>query len=91
MGSLQSLKINRQHAPNCWIGSRHEDVTEINEFADWILKVGDGEIGGLHDGEVFIDTPEDILIHETDDPVQSVIDFTYPNLLNHIDDPSYFQ
>ena len=73
------------------VGSRPEDVDEIKEFADWILKVGDGDIGGPHDGEVSIDIPEDILIRETDDPVQSLIDFTYPNLLQNIHDPSYFQ
>ena len=73
------------------VGSRPEDVSEIKEFAEWILKVGDGELGGPNEGEVLIDIPEDILIHETDEPVQSIIDFTYPNLLNHIDDPSYFQ
>ncbi|GKA79035.1 ATP-dependent DNA helicase PIF1-like protein [Tanacetum coccineum] len=27
------------------VGARPEDVTEIQEFAEWILKVGDGELG----------------------------------------------
>ncbi|GJR41509.1 ATP-dependent DNA helicase PIF1-like protein [Tanacetum coccineum] len=32
-----------------------EDVCEIREFAEWILKVGDGELGEANDGEVSID------------------------------------
>ena len=73
------------------VGSRPEDVNEIREFADWILKVGDGEVGDPNDGEVSIDVPSEILIDAADDPVQSIIDFTYPNLLDNIDDPTYFQ
>ena len=64
---------------------------KYGEFADWILKVGDGEVGDPNDGEVSIDVPSEILIDAADDPVQSIIDFTYPNLLDNIDDPTYFQ
>ncbi|GJT09517.1 ATP-dependent DNA helicase PIF1-like protein, partial [Tanacetum coccineum] len=64
---------------------------EIRDFAEWILKVGDGELGEANDGEVSIDVPEELLIDAVDDPVTSIIDFTYPNLLNNINDPSYFQ
>ncbi|PWA59710.1 ATP-dependent DNA helicase PIF2 [Artemisia annua] len=34
------------------VGSRHEDVSEILDFVEWILKVGDGELGGANDGEL---------------------------------------
>ena len=73
------------------VGSRPEDVNEIREFADWILKVGDGDLGEPNDGEVSIDVPREILIDVVVDPVQSIIDFTYPNILDNIDDPTYFQ
>nr|GEY82599.1 hypothetical protein [Tanacetum cinerariifolium] len=39
------------------------------EFAEWILKVRDGEIGEHYDGEVSIDLPEEILLDAADDPV----------------------
>ncbi|PWA57814.1 hypothetical protein CTI12_AA405650 [Artemisia annua] len=29
-----------------------EDVSEIRDFAEWILKVGDGELGGAKDIEI---------------------------------------
>ncbi|GJV60973.1 ATP-dependent DNA helicase PIF1-like protein [Tanacetum coccineum] len=73
------------------VGSRPEDVNEIREFAEWILKVGDRVLGEANDGEVEIDIPEEIQINEADDPVASIIDFTYPNILSHINDPTYFQ
>nr|GEZ46681.1 ATP-dependent DNA helicase PIF1-like [Tanacetum cinerariifolium] len=34
------------------VGARPEDVTKIREFAKWILKVRDGELGEENDGEV---------------------------------------
>ncbi|GKA64671.1 ATP-dependent DNA helicase PIF1-like protein [Tanacetum coccineum] len=73
------------------VGARLEDVTEIREFAEWILKVGDGELGEENDGEVEIDVPEEILIDQADDPVAAIVDFTYPNILDNIHDPSYFK
>ncbi|GKB85053.1 ATP-dependent DNA helicase PIF1-like protein [Tanacetum coccineum] len=71
------------------VGARHEDVTEIQEFAEWIFKVEDGELGEPNDGELSIDLPEEILIDTVDDPVTTIVDFTYPNILDNINDPSY--
>nr|GEZ98434.1 hypothetical protein [Tanacetum cinerariifolium] len=68
-----------------------KDVLEIREFVEWILKVGDGELGEPNDGEVSIDIPDEILIDEATDSVTSIIDFTYPNRFVNIHDPSYFQ
>nr|GEV58175.1 hypothetical protein [Tanacetum cinerariifolium] len=56
-------------------------------YFEWILKVRDGELREANDGEVDIDVPEDILIDEAHDPVSSIIDFTYPNILDNINDP----
>ncbi|GJZ44958.1 ATP-dependent DNA helicase PIF1-like protein [Tanacetum coccineum] len=70
------------------VGARPEDVCEIRDFAEWILKVRDGELGEANDGEVSIDVPEELLIDAVDDPVTSIIDFTYLNLLDNINDPS---
>nr|GEU64926.1 hypothetical protein [Tanacetum cinerariifolium] len=48
------------------VGAHTEDVTKINKFAEWILKVGDGELGEENGKEVSIDLPDEILIHEAD-------------------------
>nr|GEV21338.1 hypothetical protein [Tanacetum cinerariifolium] len=64
------------------IGASPEDVCEIQDFAEWILKVGDGELGEANDGEVSIDVPEELLIDAVDDPITSIIDFTHPNRID---------
>nr|GEZ33386.1 hypothetical protein [Tanacetum cinerariifolium] len=73
------------------VGARPEDVKELQEFAEWILKVKDGDIEEHYDEEVFVDLPEQILHDAADDPVTSIVDFTYLNILGNINDLSYFQ
>nr|GEZ07984.1 ATP-dependent DNA helicase PIF1-like [Tanacetum cinerariifolium] len=51
--------------------------------------VSSGAFLTANDGEVSIDVPEELLIDAVDDPVTSIIDFTYLNLL--INNPSYLQ
>ncbi|GJT74852.1 ATP-dependent DNA helicase PIF1-like protein [Tanacetum coccineum] len=75
------------------VGARPKDVTEIHEFAEWILKVEDGKLEeplwrGIYRS---IDLSKEILIDANTDPVMSIINFTYPNILDNINDPSYFQ
>ena len=50
-------------------------VSEIREFDEWILQVGDRMIREANNGEFEIDIPEEILINEVDDPVKSIIEF----------------
>ncbi|KAF7835362.1 uncharacterized protein G2W53_010221 [Senna tora] len=65
--------IDRQNKP---FGGRNEaENLDIAEFAEWILKIGNGEIGDvLNDEEKEITTPDDILIKNVDDPIQSIVD-----------------
>ncbi|GJY68066.1 ATP-dependent DNA helicase PIF1-like protein, partial [Tanacetum coccineum] len=44
-----------------------------------------------YDGEVSIDLPEEFLIDAVDDPLTSIIDLTYPNILDTLNDSSYSQ
>ncbi|GJR50471.1 ATP-dependent DNA helicase PIF1-like protein [Tanacetum coccineum] len=83
------LKLTKNMRLN--VGARPEDVTEIREFAEWILKLRDGELGEENDGEVDIDVPKEILINEADDLISFIVDFTYPNILDNINDLSYFK
>nr|XP_043633037.1 uncharacterized protein LOC122604207 [Erigeron canadensis] len=73
------------------VGSPDSDLNEIKMFAEWILKLGDGLLGEANDGEVEIPIPADLLIDDTDDPVKSLITFTYPNMDSNLHDPLYFQ
>ncbi|GJZ85864.1 ATP-dependent DNA helicase PIF1-like protein [Tanacetum coccineum] len=73
------------------VGCPPHELVEMNQFAEWILKVGNGEIGNSDDGKSNIERTQDILIMKSNDPVKSIIDFTYPNLLQGLTDPTNFQ
>nr|XP_043630287.1 uncharacterized protein LOC122601603 [Erigeron canadensis] len=73
------------------LGTQQTDLQDIQEFAEWILKVGDGVVVAHNDGETEIEIPKELLITDSDDPLQSLIDFTYPNMLNSLQDPMFFQ
>ncbi|GKB23789.1 ATP-dependent DNA helicase PIF1-like protein [Tanacetum coccineum] len=72
-------------------GSTESEKKEIQEFADWILEIGNGKVGGANDGESTIVFLDNMLIPENDDDVGAIIDNTYPNLLQNLWNPSFFQ
>ena len=55
------------------------------------MSIGDGLIGGTKDGTAEIEFPEEMLIPNSDDHVQAVIQETYDNWEDNLWDPSYFQ
>ncbi|XP_076900374.1 uncharacterized protein LOC143554528 [Bidens hawaiensis] len=48
------------------VGCRSSDIQNIREFADWLLDIGQGNVGGPNDGEAVIDIHEDLLILNSD-------------------------
>ncbi|XP_021996130.1 uncharacterized protein LOC110893324 [Helianthus annuus] len=72
--------------------SRKSDILfgEINNFAKWLLDVGEGNVGGSNDGEVTIEIPPDLLIDNTSYPISCLIDFVYPLILDNFNDRNYF-
>jgi ATP-dependent DNA helicase PIF1 len=73
------------------VGIPERDLEEVKEFAEWILKVGDGVLGEENDGETSIQIPNDLLILNKENPLKALIDFTYPNMLDSLQDPMFFQ
>jgi len=62
-----------------------QTTTSIKEFADWILKIGNGETNLDENGEGIIHIPENLLIKKSDSPLLSLVHFVYPqNVLNSI-------
>ncbi|KAL8541478.1 hypothetical protein ACS0TY_002665 [Phlomoides rotata] len=57
---------------------------EIAEFADWILKVGDGNIGIGEDGLSGIEIPEENLILTDDDPDEAIVHIIYPYVAENL-------
>ncbi|MCH84497.1 ATP-dependent DNA helicase PIF1 [Trifolium medium] len=69
----------RQILPVIRKGSRGDltdkSQSELKEFADWILKIGDGLIDGDENGEAEINIPEELCILQPDTPLLALVDF----------------
>ncbi|XP_071687467.1 uncharacterized protein [Rutidosis leptorrhynchoides] len=64
---------------------------DISDFADWILKIGEGRINLSNDGEADIIFPDEILIPSHDNHIQNIVDSIYPSLHSDLGDPHFFQ
>ncbi|GKA42389.1 ATP-dependent DNA helicase PIF1-like protein, partial [Tanacetum coccineum] len=56
-----------------------EDEDEINDFADWIMNIGEGKIDGKNDGHAKVEFPEEMPIPDFNDHIESLITETYDN------------
>ncbi|XP_075663183.1 uncharacterized protein LOC142632710 [Castanea sativa] len=66
------------------------ETSSIKDFSEWIFKIGNGELGeGDRDNNISI--PSDLIIQRSENPMQDIIDNTYPGLENKYTDPSYVQ
>nr|XP_025676655.2 uncharacterized protein LOC112776643 [Arachis hypogaea] len=63
----------------------------LREFADWLLKIGDGKIGEISDGIGRIKIPDDILIKDWNNPVEAVVTSTFKNYIEDPDDEKNLQ
>ncbi|XP_057456530.1 uncharacterized protein LOC130747576 [Lotus japonicus] len=66
-----------------------DENMEITKFADWLLDIGDGKLNPNGDGESIIQIPDDLLILDSDNPIQSLIDFSYPHMLENLRKKNY--
>jgi len=57
---------------------------DIKEFADWILKIGDGNMNLNESGETNISIPIDLLIQESETHLLSLVKFVYGGLIENI-------
>ena len=85
--TVLNLTVNMRLAS----GSTESERKEIQDFADWILDIGNGNIGVNNEGDAVVTFPEDMLIANSEDHVGSIIQQTYPDLLSNLYDPAYFQ
>jgi ATP-dependent DNA helicase PIF1 len=72
------------------ISDNMEERKQLKDFAEWVLCIGDGKIA-LDDGEKLIQIPNDILLQGGDDPKQTIINNTYPDLLHNYRQRSFLQ
>ncbi|KAL6576235.1 hypothetical protein OROHE_000016 [Orobanche hederae] len=64
----------------------------LGEFAEWIFNVGDGIAGdALGDGEAAVTLSNDILIRDTIDPIEAIVENIYPDVLQTTSNPEIFK
>ncbi|XP_012849466.1 PREDICTED: uncharacterized protein LOC105969263 [Erythranthe guttata] len=71
--------------------SSSSNTDEIVEFADWILRIGNGDVGEVNDGDAAIEISDDKLIRDSADPCLDLIEFVYPDLMSDLFNPDYFE
>ncbi|XP_057445515.1 uncharacterized protein LOC130737703 [Lotus japonicus] len=68
-----------------------DEAKEIKDFADWILKIGNGDHPDSGAREYDVQIPPDLLIPDSPDPLMELIRYTYPDLAHKMKDPQFFQ
>ncbi|KAK2404046.1 ATP-dependent DNA helicase PIF1 [Trifolium repens] len=71
--------------------SNSTNPNDIKEFADWVLSIGDGNSSADESADIEINIPKELLIQDCADPLQALIDFAYPDLLQNTNTSHYFQ
>ncbi|XP_019434840.1 PREDICTED: ATP-dependent DNA helicase PIF1-like [Lupinus angustifolius] len=69
----------------------HDNESDIKQFSEWILKMGNGKLSEPNDGSAEIDIPEELLIVDYDNPIDAIVSRTYPNLQEHYKDEQFLQ
>ncbi|RID62868.1 hypothetical protein BRARA_E01910 [Brassica rapa] len=69
------------------------EAKDLQEFSEWILKVGDGKLSEPNDGEAEIEIPSEFLITDCNDPIEAISEEIYGTAtsLHEKKDPNFFQ
>lgn len=62
-------------------GSNLKRLVEVQKFAEWILKISDGDIGEDNDRQAEVKIFEHIFFKYGCDPIKAIVDFVYLSLL----------
>ncbi|XP_076881858.1 uncharacterized protein LOC143530116 [Bidens hawaiensis] len=85
-GICKLLKLTKKNT-RLTVGSDKSKIQETKEFANWLLGLGEGNLGGQNDGDATFDIPDDFLIKDTSDPISQLINFVYPCILKDYENP----
>lgn len=66
-------------------------TSDLKEFSQWILDIGNGKIGEPNDGYATIDIPEELLISDFDEPIDAIVKSRYPNLVEQHKNEDFLQ
>ncbi|XP_071694482.1 uncharacterized protein [Rutidosis leptorrhynchoides] len=84
---LFSLTVNMRLGG---LGASSTDA-DTRKFAEWILEIGNGNVGESEDGVFDIEIPQDLLITDSVDPIGSMISTIYPEYLLNLANLQYYQ
>jgi ATP-dependent DNA helicase PIF1 len=70
-------------------GPADQNNEEIEEFSKWLLSVGEGRISEPNDGTAEIEIPPELLITNYNDPIQAIVESTYPDFLQNFTNYQY--
>ena len=85
----QVLKLTKNvrlqsHASN-------SNLKDLTQFAEWLLFIGDGNLSDPNDGYVEIHIPDEFLITNFIDPIQAIVQSTYPNIVENFKDEKFLE
>jgi len=85
---ILTLTKNMHLLQNGW---QKSDARQIQEFSEWIVKLGDGKLFEPNDGIAEIQIPPELLITNFVDPVEAIVASTYSKLIENFRDLNFLQ
>jgi len=82
------LRLTKNMRLQCNSGDSAQE--DIKKFGEWLLKIGDGDRVSNEYGQSDIDIPSDMLIQDNETPLQTLINFAYPEILKNMETQDYF-
>uniref|UniRef100_A0A0R0L125 ATP-dependent DNA helicase n=1 Tax=Glycine max TaxID=3847 RepID=A0A0R0L125_SOYBN len=64
---------------------------DLKLFFDWLLDIDDAKLGEPNDGYDEITIPDEFLIKDFQDPIQAIVEATYPDLLQNYSNGNFLQ
>jgi len=86
---FQIYKLTENMRLSC-ISNDTKQQQEVKEFAEWILNIGDG-ITKSDEGDEWIQIPSDLMLDKEDEPKETIVKSTYPDLFTNYLDPKYLE
>jgi len=78
---FQIYKLTENMRLSC-ISNDTKQQQEVKEFAEWILNIGDG-ITKSDEGDEWIQIPSDLMLDKGDEPKETIVKSTYPDLFSN--------
>ena len=69
----------------------HTNCEDLKLFFDWLLDIDDAKLGEPNDGYDEITIPDEFLIKDFQDPIQAIVEATYPDLLQNYSNGNFLQ